>query len=77
MSTHNGQKFSTKDQDNVAWSDNCAVRYKGAWWFHHCHVANLNGLYGSTEHGKGLNWKEWRGWGVSMRATRMMIRTKS
>ena len=74
MSTHNGQKFSTKDQDNDAWSDNCAVRYKGAWWFHHCHVANLNGLYGSTALAEGINWNTWKGFQLSMAYTAIMVK---
>ena len=54
---HNGQKFSTKDNDNDNSGYNCAVRWLGAWWYHNCHYSNLNGHYGNDENSKGINWK--------------------
>lgn len=43
---HNGQPFSTKDNDNDGrFIDNCAEHYQGAWWFTSCFESHLNGLY--------------------------------
>ena len=40
MSTHNGQPFSTQDND----LSDCAVEYHGGWWYTYitCTGANLN-----------------------------------
>ena len=43
MAYHNGQSFSTYDQDNDANGHNCAIIYGGGWWYKSCHEANLNG----------------------------------
>ena len=40
-----GTKFSTLDRDNDTWRNNCAERFKGAWWYTACLNSNLNGLY--------------------------------
>ena len=38
-------QFSTKDVANDLYDpDNCAVSKSGAWWYHSCSWANLNGL---------------------------------
>lgn len=59
--THNGMKFSTKDQDNDVNSSNCAIVYTGGWWYRKCHASNLNGQYlvNSKDH-KGIQW--WSTW---------------
>ncbi|RUS70299.1 hypothetical protein EGW08_021938 [Elysia chlorotica] len=44
---HNGQNFSTFDQDNdLGPIGNCAKRYYGAWWYKYCHQSSLNGNLG-------------------------------
>ena len=49
---HDGQPFSTKDSDHdrlnctsgcEVYGGSCAKMYEGAWWYNHCHQANLNG----------------------------------
>ena len=69
--------FSTYDVDNdINPNRNCAAVYMGAWWYNKCHKSNLNGLYGSGEFGKGVNWKSWKGYSESMTSVKMMIRRK-
>lgn len=37
LSTHNGMKFSTKDQkNNLSTDGDCANIYSGAWWYYNC-----------------------------------------
>ncbi|PIK36952.1 putative ficolin-2-like [Apostichopus japonicus] len=42
---HLNHEFSTKERDNDAYSNNCAVSYHGAWWYDDCYDSNLNGDY--------------------------------
>ena len=74
---HLGRKFSTRDQDNDAWSySSCAMKFRGAWWYadHVCLRSNLNGQYNNTSGGEGVIWKHWLGWYYSLRFTEMKIR---
>lgn len=76
MTGHNGRGFSTKDVDNDVSNSSCAQRYRGAWWYDACHASNLNGFYigGShTSYGDGVEWKTWRGYYYSLKATTMKI----
>ena len=53
---HSGMKFSTYDRENdIDSSRHCAERYKAGWWFKHCYIINLNGVYGGTSEITGSN----------------------
>ena len=76
---HNGQPFTTRDQDNDDRNDgrNCAQVFKGAWWYDACHDSNLNGLYHGGSHlsyADGVNWEAWRGMHYSLKFTEMKLR---
>lgn len=48
MAYHRGRSFSTHDNDNDGYSDNCASKFSGAWWYDNCYCANLNGDYSDS-----------------------------
>ena len=75
FTSHNGKKFTTKDNDNDAHIGNCAVMFTGGWWYTAgCHNSNPNGLYGVNTHGKGINWATWKGYTYSLKHTQFKIR---
>ncbi|XP_057578937.1 ficolin-1-like [Hippopotamus amphibius kiboko] len=77
LTSHKDQFFSTKDQDNDQSSSNCAVQYQGAWWYNSCHSSNLNGRYLGGLHksyANGINWRSWRGYNYSYKASEMKVR---
>jgi ficolin len=78
MAEHNGEKFSTKDNDNDSHKDeHCAILFKGGWWYSGCHHANLNGLYLNgtyAEYAVGMAWYAWKKHQYSFMKTKMMMR---
>ncbi|CAC5404894.1 Fibrinogen-like protein A,Ryncolin-4,Angiopoietin-related protein 7,Angiopoietin-related protein 1,Ficolin-3,Ficolin-1-B,Techylectin-5A,Ficolin-2,Ryncolin-1,Tenascin-R,Fibrinogen-like protein 1,Angiopoietin-related protein 4,Angiopoietin-1,Tenascin-X,Fibrinogen C domain-containing protein 1-A,Tenascin-N,Ryncolin-3,Tenascin,Fibroleukin,Fibrinogen C domain-containing protein 1,Fibrinogen gamma chain,Ryncolin-2,Angiopoietin-related protein 6,Techylectin-5B,Angiopoietin-related protein 2,Angiopoietin-2,Microfi len=77
LTYHNGNMFSTYDRDNDMHLQNCAVIYKGAWWYQRCHSSNLNGAYLSgikSTPADGVIWYEWKGHLYSLKSTRLMIK---
>ncbi|XP_038637882.1 tenascin isoform X5 [Scyliorhinus canicula] len=74
LTYHNGRPFSTKDRDNDLAVTNCALSYKGAWWYKNCHRVNLNGRYGSRSHSQGVNWYHWKGHEHSIEFVEMKLR---
>ncbi|XP_048750413.1 microfibril-associated glycoprotein 4-like [Ostrea edulis] len=76
---HNGQPFTTYDQDhddNVFsyGNPNCAIAFYGAWWYAGCHSSNLNGHFGNTTYGKGINWSSITGFHSSLSKVEMKIK---
>ncbi|KAM6170119.1 ficolin-2-like [Rhynchocyon petersi] len=79
LKTHNNNFFTTKDQDNDPYANNCAELYKGAWWYESCHHSNLNGLYLSGAHesfANGINWNSGKGYNYSYKMSEMKLRPK-
>uniref|UniRef100_A0A8C7UP23 Tenascin C n=1 Tax=Oncorhynchus mykiss TaxID=8022 RepID=A0A8C7UP23_ONCMY len=74
MTYHHGRPFSTYDHDNDIAVTNCALSYKGAFWYKNCHRVNLMGRYGDDSHSKGVNWFHWKGHEHSVEFAEMKIR---
>ena len=77
LSYHAGSPFTTKDRDNDKSGVNCAVNYKGGWWFNNCVTASLNGVYYHGQHSTyhdGINWRAWKGGSYSAIRAEMKIR---
>ena len=71
-----GMQFSTFDADHDISSGNCAVEFKGAWWYCQCHLANINGAYLGGAHptfADGIEWNAWTGYYYSLKFTEMKI----
>jgi ficolin len=77
LSSTNELRFSTFDHDRDTWYKNCAVTFKGAWWYSNCHSSNLNGRYLRGTHASyadGVNWYTWKGHHYSLKFTEMKTR---
>ena len=80
LSSHNGMKFSTKDQDHDSTSGSCANTYHSGWWFTGCfnRSANPNGMYRKTalETPHSFNWYTFGNEYRALKKIRLMIRLK-
>uniref|UniRef100_A0A672KG14 Tenascin-like n=1 Tax=Sinocyclocheilus grahami TaxID=75366 RepID=A0A672KG14_SINGR len=74
MTYHHGRPFSTYDNDHDIAVTNCALSYKGAFWYKNCHRVNIMGRYGDNSHSKGVNWFHWKGHEHSVEFAEMKIR---
>ncbi|KAG7476826.1 hypothetical protein MATL_G00086960, partial [Megalops atlanticus] len=74
LTYHQGRPFSTYDNDNDIAVTNCALSYKGAFWYKNCHRVNLMGRYGDNSHSKGVNWFHWKGHEHSIAFAEMKMR---
>lgn len=77
MRHHNGQSFSTYEQDNDRSAINCGAhkQLQGAWWYNNCWSSSLNGKYVPPGHSYGgIRWFPWKGYSVTLHSSSMMIR---
>lgn len=80
LSAFSRVEFTTKDRKNDIYEPadtNCALLYKGGWWYSSCHSANLNGLNLRGAHhfyAQGIEWEHWKGHYYSMASADMKIR---
>ncbi|XP_048738822.2 fibrinogen-like protein A [Ostrea edulis] len=76
---HNGNMFTTHDEDNDGWSGgNCAVYYHGTWWYGYTAYSNLNGQYAGSAVSvrKYPLWYHWKS-SIALKGTAMLIRHKN
>ena len=81
MASINNMMFTTQDKDHDTWYDNCAVKFRGAWWYADCHSSNLNGNYypapgNHSNYADGVNWYQFLGFHVSMKKSVMALSLK-
>lgn len=73
---YSGMQFSTKDKDNDRSGKSCAIKFKGGWWYRHCHNANLNGLYHGgpyKSYADGVCWNAFKGLQYSLKRTELKL----
>lgn len=80
---HDGEKFSTPDQDNDANSmRHCASEFSAGWWYNNCHDSHLtgiwyaNGILPNVNVPDGIIWETWRGDTESLQSVVMAVRPK-
>ncbi len=77
---HNGEKFSTPDEDNDSHAtQHCANVYSSGWWYHNCLDSHLNGIYywdgtHPTSTTDGIVYDEWLGVTHSLKTVVMAVR---
>ncbi|KYO46293.1 fibrinogen gamma chain isoform X2 [Alligator mississippiensis] len=81
FTSHNAMQFSTTDNDNDRYEDNCAEQDGSGWWMNRCHAGHLNGKYYPggryTEKNSGTDngiiWATWHDRWYSLKKTSMKI----
>ena len=77
---NNGENFSTYDANNDGLS--CSRDYRGAWWYWHCHISNLNGEYRWFDEkqpgfARGVIWHSYKNsYEYSLKGVEMKVRRK-
>ncbi|XP_015033992.2 ficolin-2 [Drosophila willistoni] len=76
LTRQKGAPFSTYDNDNASYSQNCAIIRVGAWWYTDCSDSNLFGVYMRVGFSTiGIYWRLWMG-EYSYQNVKMMVRPK-
>lgn len=78
LSYNSNNYFFTPDRPDT---NNCAPNFGAGWWFYYCSYANPNGKYypngpyPPNRHGfyDGIYWKDWAGFGYSMKFFSMTL----
>ncbi|PIK55698.1 fibrinogen-like protein A [Apostichopus japonicus] len=78
MRYHNGEEFSTRDEDNDDYSygsiDNLAEYYSSAWWYSYYYYCDLNRPYTGSY---TIYWYNFPGGYYNIRSTEMKIRPRT
>ena len=77
FSSSKGMKFSTKDRDQDIYDKNCAVEFRGGWWYSKCFGAKLTGFPYEGAHDSyadGINYKSISTYHNSFKKASMKIR---
>ncbi|XP_061187137.1 angiopoietin-related protein 1-like [Saccostrea echinata] len=76
---NNGMNFATYDKNDY---NDCAKKLRAGWWYNDCTYALPTGVYypGGDYSPKGgfhggMFWKDWRGYGYSLKAISMFLST--